>query len=262
MVIQKTLKQRIGKVYIALTVSLTVAILVMGKFFVHKFGFDVIVLNTLISSIISGATFITGFLLAGVFTDYKEVEKIPSEIRSSLESILGEGEALKRKDASFDVDKIKQIIIKFVNEFECGLSDVNDHSHMDHALESIAELDLVFDDMERRGVPPNYMTRIKQEQSQLRKALLRVYHIQKTKFVPSVSVLVESIVLFVILILLFADTELYTGMIVFGFLSYLLLYITSLIHVLEKPFRKGKDDTMDDVSIFLLRELKERLELK
>lgn len=259
---QKTIKQRMGKIYIAVTVGLTVIILMIGKFYAHKMGLEFIVLNNLISSIIASSTFITGFLLAGVFTDYKEVEKIPAEIRSSLESILSEGDALKRKDASFDNSKIKEIVKKFINEFEDGLSDTKNHSHMTCALDAIYELDLVFDDMEKRGVPPNYMTRIKTEQSQLRKMLLRVYHIQKTNFIPSVSVLVESIVLVVILLLIFIDIDTYTGMIIFGLLAYLLLYTMRLIKVLEKPFRKGKDDTCDDVSIFLLRELNENLNKK
>ncbi len=256
---KQTLKQRMGKVYIAITVGLAVLVLTLSKYFVHEYKLDFIELNTLVGSVIGSATFITGFLLAGVFSDYKEAEKIPAEIRSALESIVSEGEALKRKDTGFDDNKIKAVVIKFVKEFEEGLSDVNDHSHMEHALEAIGEFDLIFDDMERRGLPPNYMTRIKSEQSNLRKALLRVYHIQKTKFVPSVAFLVESIVLLVILLLMFAETDLYTGVLQVGILSYLLLYTMSLIKVLEKPFRKGKDDTCDDVSIFLLRELAENL---
>lgn len=259
---KKTTKQKMGKIYIAVTVGVTVIILMAGKFAAHTMGLEFITLNALISSVIASSTFITGFLLAGVFADYKEVEKIPSEIRSSLESILGEGDALKRKDAGFDSGKIKEIVKKFIQEFEEGLSDTKDHSHMTCALDAVNELDLVFDDMEKRGVPPNYMTRIKSEQSHLRKMLLRVYHIQKTNFIPSVSVLVQSIVLLVILVLVFADMELYTGMIVFALLSYLLLYTMRLIKVLEKPFRKGKDDTCDDVSIFLLRELNDNLNTK
>lgn len=252
---QKTIKQKMGKVYIALTVSITVIILMIGKFYAHKMGLEFIVLNTLIGSVIASSTFITGFLLAGVFSDYKEVEKIPSEIRSALESILSEGNALKRKDPGFDNSKTEKIVKKFIQEFEEGLSDTKNHSHMTCALDAISELDLVFDDMESRGVPANYMTRIKSEQSQLRKMLLRVYHIQKTNFIPSVSILVESLVLVVIILLIFTDMDASTGILVSGVFSYLLLYIMRLIKILEKPFRKGKDDTCDDVSIFLLREL-------
>lgn len=255
----KTLKQKMGKIYIAVIIGLISVVLMVFKFYVNKSGFDFITLNALVSSVIGSSIFITGFLLAGVFSDYKESEKIPAEIRSSLESIISEGDTLKRKNPNFNNQKIKDITIKFIQEFEDGLSDVKDHSHMNCALEIISEFDASFDEMESLGVPPNYMTRIKSEQSQLRKVLLRVYQIQKTNFIPSVSILVESVVFLVIFLLIFANTDFYPGIIILGILSYLLLYTMRLIHILEKPFRKGKDDTCDDVSIFLLRELRDKL---
>jgi len=255
----KNLKQRIGRVYIALTVGLSVVFLLICKFFVYKYGLEFIELNTLVGSVIASSIFVSGFLLGGVFSDYKEVEKLPAEIRSCLESILGECQALKRKDKNFDNKKIQELVLNFIKEFEDGLSDVKNHSHMNCALDIISKFDSVFDDMELRGVPPNYMTRIKSEQSNLRRIILRIYHIQKTNFIPSVSILVESIVLLVILLLLFVKVDFYTSLLGLGLLSYLLLYVMRLIKVLEKPFRKGKDDTCDDVSIFLLRELSDNL---
>lgn len=258
----KSLKQILGKYYIALKVLIIVAIILAFRFLVLDKGLDFITLNSLASSIISGAIFVVGFLLAGVFSDYKEVDKLPSEIRSILESILSEGDTLLRKDESFRIhnEKLKQIVIKFIQEFESGLSHAYDHSHLEHTLDEIKKFDLIFDEMESRGVPPNYMTRIKTEQSNLKKILLRVYHIQKTKFVPSIVFLVDSIVILVILFLLFSKTDLFIGYLELGVISYILLYIRRLIIVLEKPFRKGKDDTDDDVSIFVLRELRESLE--
>ena len=74
--------------------------------------------------------------------------------------------------------------------------------------------------------------------------------------------MVNSTVLLIIILLAFVEADFYTGIIIFGMFSYLLIYIMRLIHILEKPFRKGKDDTCDDVSIFLLRELSVRLNSK
>lgn len=258
----KSTKQYLGKFYIALKILIIVFFILVLRFFIIDNSLDFITLNSLASSIIAGAIFVTGFLLAGVFADYKEVDKLPAEIRSILESILSEGDALHRKDPTFREgnQKLKDIVIKFIHEFEDGLSHTKNHSHIEHALNEIKNFDLVFDEMEKKGVPPNYMTRIKSEQSSLKKALLRVYHIQRTKFVPSIVFLVDSIVTLVILFLLFSKTDLFIGYIELGIISYILLYIRKLIIVLEKPFRKGRDDTEDDVSIFVLRELRESLE--
>jgi hypothetical protein len=259
---EKSIQQFLGKYYIAIKIIFVVMLLLGVRYIVVENSFDFITLNSLSSSIIAGAVFITGFLLAGVFSDYKEVDKLPAEIRAIIESILSEGDTLYRKDPAFKEGNqtLKNIAVRFIKEFEDGLSHTRDHAHIEHALDEIKNFDLVFDEMEKRGVPPNYMTRIKSEQSNLKKILLRVYHIQKTKFVPSVVFLVDSIVVLVVLFLLFSKTEVAIGYVALGLLSYILLYIRRLIIVLEKPFRKGKDDTDDDVSIFVLRELRESIE--
>lgn len=258
----KNLQQILGKYFIATKILFFVILILISRFLILEYSLDFITLNSLASSIIAGAMFIIGFLLSGVFSDYKEVDKLPAEMRSILESILSESDALYRKDNSFKEEnkKLKNIVIEFIKEFESGLSHSKDHSHMEHALEKIKEFDLIFDEMEKRGVPPNYMTRIKTEQSNLKKILLRIYHIQKTKFIPSVVLLMDSIVFLVILFLLFTKTDLYIGYLELGLISYILIYIRRLIILLEKPFRKGEDDTEDDVSIFVLRELRENLE--
>lgn len=249
-----TRKQRMGKFYIATVVGLLVVCLLILKYIIHTLNLDFITLNPLIGTVVSSVTFVIGFLLSGVFMDYKEVDKIPAEIRGALESILGEAEAFARKDSSFNTMELTSIMSTFIEEFEDGLSDTKNHSHMGCALAAIKKLDTVFDQMDERGIPPNYLTRIKQDQAHLRRLVLRVYHIQKTQFVPSITILVQILVLSMTTLLLFVEIDIYTGFIQFGLLSFLLLYTMRLIHVLEKPFRKGKDNTIDDVSIFLLRE--------
>ncbi len=258
---EKTLRQLLGRYYIALQVCLVIALLLVARYFAIMYGLDSITLTSLSSSIISGAIFVVGFLLVGVFSDYKEADKLPAEIRSILESIIAEGDTLLRKDATFDADNqaLKETVVRFIDEFEQGLSHDKNHSHIEHAMDEIKKFDVVFDSMEKRGVPPNYMTRIKTEQSNLKKILLRIYHIQKTKFIPSAVFLVDSIVATVIALLVFLKTDPLIGYIGLGIISYILLYVRGLIILLEKPFRKGRDDTHDDVSIFTLRELRDSL---
>ncbi len=259
---KRNMKQKMGKWYTLLSICLLSGLLLLARYCILSLDLDFISLNSLSGSIIAGATFIAGFLLSGVFSDYKEVDKIPSEIRALLESILSEGDALERKDPDFAENnvKLKISILSFIKEFEDGLSHMKDHSHIECALKEIKNFDVIFDDMERQGVPPNYMTRIKTEQSNLKKILLRVYHIQKTKFVPSVVLLVDSMIVLVVGLLLFVKTDWYIGFIELAIISFILLYSRKLIIILEKPFRKGNDDTEDDVSIFVLRELRYELE--
>jgi len=88
---------------------------------------------------------------------------------------------------------------------------------------------------------------------------LRIYHIQKIQFVPSAYILAETIVALVIGLLLFTRIEpVHDGIIMVAFLSYLFIFLLKLLRVLETPFR-ADEYSMDDVSLFLLRELREKI---
>jgi hypothetical protein len=103
------------------------------------------------------------------------------------------------------------------------------------------------------------MVRLRTAQDSLRRAVSRIYHIQKIQFVPSVHVLAQSLVVSIVSLLLLLKTEgSPESALMFGFICYLFVYALYLIQLLEQPFLKGHD-TFDDVSLFLLTEFAERL---
>ena len=247
------------KFRLAYTTLAFVGVIVVTKFFVHQFGFEFLSINALFTSAIAGAVFIIGFLLAGVFADYKEAEKVPAELCSSLENIWDEARLFKRKHAKFDLKKTKTILLEVVAKFRTGLSHEGDHHNLRPALMAADELGESFAQMEDLGMPPNYIVRLKTEQANVRKQILRVYYIQRMQFIPSAFVLAQTLVGFIILLLLSIKTEgSPESFVLFAFIAYLFIYAVRLILVLEKPFRKGQN-TMDDVSIFLVKEFEEEL---
>jgi hypothetical protein len=63
----------------------------------------------------------------------------------------------------------------------------------------------------------------------------------------------------VILLMLFIKSEgTPESTVIFGVISYLLLYVARLIQIIEQPFREGHQ-SQDDVSLFLLHEFEEKL---
>jgi hypothetical protein len=62
------------------------------KIIFFQFSWDIINLSLIpfVASILTGIIFLLGVMLAGVLTDYKESEKIPSELANSLSSIWQE----------------------------------------------------------------------------------------------------------------------------------------------------------------------------
>lgn len=249
----------IKKYRLAITTLALVGLLSLGKFLLHQAGLEFFTINALFTSIIAGAVFIIGFLLAGVFSDYKEAEKMPAELCSSLENIWDEARHFKKKKSEFDLAKVKNILLEIIVKFRNGLNRKDDHSNLRPALMAADELGDSFEEMEELGMPPNYIVRLKAELANIRKQILRIHYIQRMRFIPSAFALAQSLVAFIILLLLFLKTEGSPELfIIFALISYLFLYVVRLIIVLEKPFRKGVG-SMDDVSIFLIKEFEDEL---
>lgn len=245
------------KFHVCLWVIPLVIFLVVVKFFVHWLGFDVITVTPLFTSTMAGAIFIISILLAGILADFKEAEKFPAEIRGILENILDEAFIFHKNHTTFDFRKIQNDVNEIIKQFFYGLNHENNHQNLDPCLLSINKLTDSFDAMEKLGMPPNYIVRLKSEQGTLRKIIYRIFQIQKTQFIPSVHILAESLIFLLVVFLLFLKTDgSPESYILFGFIAYFFLYIGRLVRVLEKPFREDHG-TMDDVSLFLLRVMKE-----
>lgn len=235
-----------------------VAFLIVVKAVVHYLDFEFIALSGLVPSLVAGAIFITGFLLSHVLADYKEAERMPGEIRLALEAIHDDVSAFAETTPDVDIVNLRQILTGIVAALESGLSATGNHSDLRQAIARLDELSPFFAKLGRLGLPQQYMVRLRSEQDILRRCLFRIYYMQRMQFVPSVHVLVLTIALTSLIILMFVRTEGMFDPLIFGFVAFMFVYALFLIQTLEQPFRKGLN-TVDDVSIFLLREFTEKI---
>lgn len=244
---------------LSLSVVAIVLALSIAKAVIHWLGIEFLSLNPLFTSAIGGAIFIIGFLLSSILADYKEAERLPSEIRVALEAIHDDVTEHAVSQERYDLTRLRTLLLDIVRSMRKGLSIERDHEDLRSTLRHVDKLSGIFGDLERGGMQPNFVTRLRGAQDALRRSLFRIYHIQSTQFVPSIHILVYSLVASVIFLLLFLKTEgSPESALMFGFVSYMFIYALHLISMLEKPFRKGHD-TLDDVSLFLLREFDEKI---
>lgn len=233
--------------------------IVGAKLVIERLGWEFISVSPLHTSVVAGAIFIVGMVLAGTMSDYKESERLPTEIAAAMEGIYREGAYVKARDPRFDLARLADRL-----------------AHIPHALRddlvrgtqgTIARVERLtesFLEMEQLGVPPNYIVRLKQEQALIIRNLMRVSYVQRIAFLPSAYTLVETILALLIGLLLFTrvDTPL-TDAILLAFLSLIFLYILRLLRVLDTPFRH-KGAGLDDVSLFQIDavhdEMHERLD--
>jgi hypothetical protein len=205
----------------------------------------------LASSIIGGGVFVMGLVVAGTLGDYRDAERAPTDVAAGLYAILREAETMNRVWGKPDLAALRERLVRVVTALR---SDINSGSgrQCQEAVEGLSESLL---ELEETDVPANYVVRLRSEQAGLRKATLRVYHIQREEFLPSAKAMIMSLVVVIMVMLLFTDMGGHLeSLVTLAFLAFFFIYLLRLLEVIDRPFKVGRERTDDDVSLFLLTE--------
>lgn len=240
----KSKKQLWQKWSIAVKVMpLMIAIAVL-KLLSHKYGFEVMELNALFSSLVAGTIFLIGFLISGVLSDYKESEKIPSELSASMKAIL---------DDSYTIYKSKNSgtalqFIEFQKMFIHSLTDwFYKKERSKSMLDKVSQMNEFFIEFDKEGIQPAYIVKMKNEQNNIRKLILRVDTIRDTNFIGSAYAIVEAMGFLTGLGLILIKIEPFYASLFFTLLvTFLISYMVFLIIDLDNPFDyslKGESGT-------------------
>jgi len=220
---------------------------VATKYLFHHFGWEIVEQSSLHNSVISSVTFVIGFLLSASIADYKESERIPSDFAANIEDMYEDAASIHVSYPVFDLEgfrmQLKIIAEGFGNDARRQSFDVR---------QEIKELSAYFATMEQGKVPPNFVVKLKQQQTQLLRQRHRVNYIQRIKFIPSATLLVRSIVGMTLLLLLLTNIDpFYGGLAITGLIVFVQIYMLVLINVISLPFHPA-GTTRDDVSLFLI----------
>lgn len=241
---------------LALKILPVVGLIIALKFFLHSFGWEIISLNPLFSGIVAANVFLLGFLIAGVLADYKESEKLPGELASSIESIA---------DECFSIYKSKKsVAAKECLEYALSLSEsAKDWFHKKERTKSL--MDKVnglgeFFAMLEPLTQATFIARLKQEQSAIRRTLTRIHTIRETSFVSSGYTIAEAVTFLMIIGLLLVRMDpFYESLFFAGVISFLIIYMLALIKDLDNPFSYYEKGSGEDVSLKPLNDAMERI---
>jgi hypothetical protein len=96
----------------------------------------------------------------------------------------------------------------------------------------------------------NFIARLKQEQSALRKIIIRIHTIRETDFISSGYFIASRTTLLLLLGLVFARIEpFYESLFFLVVVSFLLLFLMFLIRDLDNPFGYYEQASSEDVSL-------------
>ncbi len=240
---------------VALDTAVLVVAIVVARLVVDYFSWDFITLSPLYTSVVAGGLFVIGVIVAGTLADYKESERMPAEITGALANIHEDCVGIKASKETFDLARLRSALVNVVTTFKEDLGDARSRK----CLAAVDELSQSFLDLERLDVPPNYIVRLRQEQGTVRKSLLRIYQIQRTEFLPSAYILIQTVVALILAAMLFTKLDpLYESLAILIVISYFFIYLLKLLKIIDTPFRVD-ERTKDDVSLFLLREFADRV---
>lgn len=236
---------------IALIASLAIVLI---KYILHYFNIEPIAQSSLHNSVISGVFFVVGFILSATIADYKESERIPSDVASHIEDIYVDAKNIHPAYPGFNLEGLRLQLHKITLSFS---ADVRKKSH--NTRKAVHGLSPYFAEMEAAKVPPNFVVKLKTQQSQILRSIYRVNYIQRIIFIPSATILVRSIVALLIALLLLTNIDpFYGGLAIVGFMSFILIYMLILIATISTPFH-AQGQTKDDVSLFLINEVASHL---
>jgi hypothetical protein len=204
-----------------------------AKLAIDLLGWDTVELNPLYSGLVAANVFLIGFLLAGTLADFKESEKLPGELAGRTETIADECQILYREKAAGAARGCIEHLDRLAKALSAWL---HGKDRVETVLDRIEGLNRYFLEFQPL-TQPNFIVRLKQEQSALRLLVLRVNTIRETSFVGAGYVIGEITSALLVASLLVANiAPLGAELFLLGTITFLLAYMIMLIKDLDDPF--------------------------
>jgi predicted membrane chloride channel (bestrophin family) len=193
-----------------------------------------------------------GFLLSGVLSDYKESEKIPGEIASSINSIYTEliylyydKKILNAKECMLYCQELTNSILEWFHRNERTMVLIAKTRHLNSLFARI-----------ENDTQANYIVRLKNEMSNLSKTIFRVDTIRDTKFITTGYQISISVTVLMCFGLVFSKIDpFYESLFFVGVISFLLIFLILLINDLDDPFAYSKKYSTENVSLYPIKRL-------
>jgi hypothetical protein len=219
---------------IAIRITPLIVLIAVLKIVSHNFGWEVLELNALFTSLVAGTIFLIGFLISGVLSDYKESEKLPSELSASMKSLF---------DDTYTIYKTKNTLtalefIEYQKSFCNALVDwFYKKEKTEVILKKISDMNHFFIELDKEGIQAGYIIKMKNEQNNLRKMILRIDTIRDTDFVGSAYTILEAMGFLIGFCLLIIKIEPFYASLFFTLVvTFLISYMFLLIKDLDNPF--------------------------
>lgn len=254
----KSTKQLWQKWSVAVKVMPIIFVVALLKLLSHNLGWEVMELNALFTSLVAGTIFLIGFLISGVLSDYKESEKIPNELTASFKSLFDDAYTIWKSKNSMAAKQFMEYEKDFLNS--C-MEWFYRKERTKNIQSKLTQMNDFFVELDKEGIQPAYIIRMKNEQNNIRKMLLRIDTIRDTDFIGSAYAIVEAMgVLTAIGLILIRIEPFYASLFFTLLVTFLIAYMVLLIMDLDNPFDySAKGESGTEISLKPLNDLHESM---
>lgn len=182
---------------------------------------------------------------------------MPGELAAGLENLAQDVRGIKAAKPEAEVDECLGLLAGLARDIlswfhkRLGTSDLMEH--LNALTDHLAALD--------RWAHPPLATRLKQEQGNLRRLLIRIETIRETSFVTSGYLIADAMTLLLCAGLVLVRIEpFYESLFFAGVITFLLSFLRILIRDLDNPFGYYEQASGEDVSLQPIEEVAGRLE--
>lgn len=216
--------------------------LVVAKLALVRLGWEPFEMTGLVTSMIAANVFLLGFLIGGAMPDYKEAERLPGEMAASLDAIGDELVLLRGKapsEASSALGALSAVVEALHDWFHRRTSSVE-------VMRRLTALGETFIALEPH-TQANFIVRMKQELTNLRRHVTRAHSIRETTFSQGAYAIAELFTALMLFTLLLVAHPTEAAALWFtGLASLLLVYMLHLIRDIDDPFHYGPHERGDD----------------
>ena len=241
------------------TLPLVAAILAVKFILQFALGFQGFVDFSDVGVVLTAGVFLLGFLLAGTMADYKEAEKIPAELASTLEALEEIFVLAATNRPALDVASLRRGLLEMADGIKGWL--LKTRSSRD-VYESMTGLNGLIQQLEREGAGP-YASRAVPQLLAVRRNVSRIDVIRRTGFLPPAYALLEVLIVMIISLMMIARFKsVIAESLLVPFVALVNIYMLRLIKDVDNPFdfKEGaRDQSSGEVALFPLDEYRERL---
>jgi hypothetical protein len=183
--------------------------------------------------ILTGGIFLMGFMLAGTMADYKESEKIPSELASFCEN-LEEGLTISTNEKVIDkLPEMKKITLQLFIAIDDWFKKKITYKQLCTKYDEFQPILWIME----KNTGPNYYLKVMTEFQNIRKIISRINVISVTGFIAAGYALLEILIVIISCLLMITKFKTVVAAFIIIFIIMLIYtYMYKLIKDIDDPF--------------------------